>query len=83
MLGLVGESGSGKSLTCRSVMRMVPDPGRISGGTITFDGEDVLAMEDAQLREFRAHSVGMISQNPFGSLNPVHLSAPRWPRPCG
>ncbi len=71
VLGLVGESGSGKSLTCRSVMRMVPDPGQISGGSISFDGEDVIGMYERQLRDFRAHSVGMVSQNPFGSLNPV------------
>jgi oligopeptide/dipeptide ABC transporter ATP-binding protein len=71
VVGLVGESGSGKSLTCRSIVRMVPEPGRISGGEIRFGGEDVLAMSRAKLRDLRAHSVGMISQNPFGSLNPV------------
>ncbi|HEY5333269.1 MAG TPA: ABC transporter ATP-binding protein [Solirubrobacterales bacterium] len=71
VLGLVGESGSGKSLTCRAVMRMIPEPGRITKGTIKFDGTDVTAMNDSQLRHFRAHSVGMVSQNPFGSLNPV------------
>jgi oligopeptide/dipeptide ABC transporter ATP-binding protein len=71
VLGLVGESGSGKSLTCRSVMRMVPDPGQITAGSIRFDGEDVMAMDERRLRDFRAHSVGMVSQNPFGSLNPV------------
>ncbi len=71
VLGLIGESGSGKSLTCRSIMRMVPDPGTIAGGRITFDGEDVMAMKGSRLRDFRAHAVGMVSQNPFGSLNPV------------
>jgi oligopeptide/dipeptide ABC transporter ATP-binding protein len=71
VLGLVGESGSGKSLTCRAVMRMVPEPGSISAGAIRFDGEDVLTLGRSKLREFRAHSVGMIYQNPFGSLNPV------------
>jgi oligopeptide/dipeptide ABC transporter ATP-binding protein len=71
VLGLVGESGSGKSLTCRSVMRLIEEPGRIAGGSIRFDGADVLAMKGAALRDFRAHSVGMIYQNPFGSLNPV------------
>jgi oligopeptide/dipeptide ABC transporter ATP-binding protein len=71
VLGLVGESGSGKSLTCRAVMRMVPEPGAISAGAIRFDGEDVLALRKSALRDFRAHSVGMIYQNPFGSLNPV------------
>jgi oligopeptide/dipeptide ABC transporter ATP-binding protein len=71
VLGLVGESGSGKSLTCRAVMRMVPEPGTIAAGRIRFDGEDVLALGRSKLRDFRAHSVGMIYQNPFGSLNPV------------
>jgi oligopeptide/dipeptide ABC transporter ATP-binding protein len=71
VLGLVGESGSGKSLTCRAVMRMVPEPGAISAGAIRFDGEDVLGLGKSKLRDFRAHSVGMIYQNPFGSLNPV------------
>jgi oligopeptide/dipeptide ABC transporter ATP-binding protein len=70
VVGLVGESGSGKSLTCRAVMRMVPRPGSISG-KIAFDGEEVLSFGRSKLRDFRAHSVGMIYQNPFGSLNPT------------
>ena len=71
VVGLVGESGSGKSLTCRAVMRMVPEPGAISAGSIRFDGEDVLSLGTSKLRDFRAHSIGMIYQNPFGSLNPT------------
>jgi len=71
VLGLVGESGSGKSLTCRSVMGLIPSPGRIAAGSIRFDGAEVREMKRAQLRDFRAHSVGMVSQNPFTSLNPV------------
>jgi oligopeptide/dipeptide ABC transporter ATP-binding protein len=71
ILGLIGESGSGKSLTCRSVMRLVPRPGRITTGEIVFDGRDVRAMSDKQLRDFRAHDAGMIYQDPFSSLNPV------------
>ena len=71
VLGLVGESGSGKSLTSRAIMRMVPTPGRISTGSIDFDGRDVLAMTKKELRSFRAHDVGMIFQDPFSSLNPV------------
>jgi oligopeptide/dipeptide ABC transporter ATP-binding protein len=70
VLGLVGESGSGKSLTCRAVMQMVPEPGRVTG-TVRFDGEDVLSLGKSQLRDLRAHSIGMIYQNPFGSLNPT------------
>jgi oligopeptide/dipeptide ABC transporter ATP-binding protein len=71
VLGLVGESGSGKSLTCRAVMRLIPEPGAISAGSIRFDGEDVMSLGTKKLRDFRAHSVGMIYQNPFGSLNPT------------
>jgi oligopeptide/dipeptide ABC transporter ATP-binding protein len=72
IVGLVGESGSGKSLTCRAVMRLIDQPGRIAGGTIAFEGRDVLAMSEKQLRGFRAHEAGMIYQDPFRSLNPVH-----------
>ncbi|HEU4598573.1 MAG TPA: ABC transporter ATP-binding protein [Solirubrobacterales bacterium] len=71
VLGLVGESGSGKSLTCRSVMGLVPRPGRIAAGSIRFDGAEVLEMKGKEMRDFRAHSVGMVSQSPFSSLNPV------------
>lgn len=71
VIGLVGESGSGKSLTSRAIMRMVPQPGRISSGSIHFDGRDVLAMSSKELRSYRAHDVGMVLQDPSSSLNPV------------
>jgi oligopeptide/dipeptide ABC transporter ATP-binding protein len=71
IVGLVGESGSGKTLTCRSVIRLVPWPGRIAAGQIEFDGRDVLAMNAKELRDLRARDVGMIFQDPFSSLNPV------------
>jgi oligopeptide/dipeptide ABC transporter ATP-binding protein len=71
VVGLVGESGSGKSLTCRAVMRMIPEPGSIVGGSVRFDSEDVLGLSTAKLRDLRAHSIGMVYQNPFGSLNPT------------
>jgi len=71
IVGLVGESGSGKTLTCRSVIRLVPWPGRITAGHIEFDGRDVLAMNAKELRDLRARHVGMIFQDPFTSLNPV------------
>ena len=71
IVGLIGESGSGKSLTCRSVVRLIPRPGRIAAGSVTFDGRDVLALDPAGLRDLRAHDVGMIYQDPFSSLNPV------------
>jgi oligopeptide/dipeptide ABC transporter ATP-binding protein len=72
VVGLIGESGSGKSLTCRSVMRLIPHPGRIAAGQVEFDGRDVLAMSARELRDFRAHDAGMIYQDPFSSLNPVY-----------
>jgi oligopeptide/dipeptide ABC transporter ATP-binding protein len=71
IVGLVGETGSGKTMVCRSAMRLVPSPGRIAAGRVEFDGRDVLAMSQRELREFRAHEVGMIFQDPFSSLNPV------------
>ena len=71
IVGLVGETGSGKTLACRSVMRLIPFPGRITAGSVEFEGRDVLAMRPRELREFRAHDVGMIYQDPFSSLNPV------------
>ena len=72
IVGLIGESGSGKSLTCRSVMRLVPRPGRIAAGEHRAStGATCCAMSDKQLRDFRAHDAGMIYQDPFGSLNPV------------
>ncbi len=71
IVGLIGESGSGKSLTCRSVMRLIHRPGRVAGGQVLFDGQDVLGMSHKQLRGFRANDCGMIYQDPFSSLNPV------------
>ncbi|HWI73922.1 MAG TPA: ABC transporter ATP-binding protein [Baekduia sp.] len=71
IVGLIGESGSGKSLTCRAVMRLIQQPGRIAAGSIAFEGRDVLAMSAKELRDFRAHDAGMIYQDPFSSLNPV------------
>jgi oligopeptide/dipeptide ABC transporter ATP-binding protein len=70
-VGVVGESGSGKSLTCRSILRLIPPPGRISAGEIAFDGRDVRAMGAEELRHFRGRDVGTIFQDPFSSLNPV------------
>ncbi|GAB2822438.1 ABC transporter ATP-binding protein [Alpinimonas psychrophila] len=71
ILGLVGESGSGKSLTCRSVMRLLPDGGHVLSGDVIFDGHDVLGMSKSELLAFRSTQVGMIFQDPFSSLNPT------------
>jgi oligopeptide/dipeptide ABC transporter ATP-binding protein len=70
-VGIVGESGSGKSMTALSILRLVPEPGKIVEGTISFDGRDVLAFDDEELRKFRGNDVAMIFQDPMSSLNPV------------
>jgi ABC-type dipeptide/oligopeptide/nickel transport system ATPase component len=72
VVGLVGESGSGKSLTSRAVMRLIQYPGRVTADELNFDGRDVLGMTAKDLRDFRAHDVGMVFQDPFSSLNPVY-----------
>jgi oligopeptide/dipeptide ABC transporter ATP-binding protein len=72
MLGLVGESGCGKTVTALSVMRLFPEPpGRITGGRIVFEGEDLLKKDAAALRATRGDRIGMIFQEPMTSLNPV------------
>jgi oligopeptide transport system ATP-binding protein len=70
-LGLVGESGSGKSVTCYSLLGLVPQPpGRIESGTAMFDGIDLLHCPPAQLRAIRGKRIAMIFQDPMTSLNP-------------
>jgi ABC-type dipeptide/oligopeptide/nickel transport system, ATPase component len=71
LLGLVGESGCGKSITALSVMRLISQPGKIVGGEIIFDGEDLLAASDEHMREIRGDDIAMIFQDPMTSLNPV------------
>jgi peptide/nickel transport system ATP-binding protein len=71
LVAMVGESGSGKSITALSMMRLVPRPGRITGGSITFRGRDVRAMPPAALRGMRGRDIAMIFQDPMTSLNPV------------
>ena len=71
-LGIVGESGSGKSMTCLSVLRLVPEPGgRIVGGQILFEGEDLLAKSPEEMRQVRGSRIAMILQDPMASLNPA------------
>ncbi|MDE3077530.1 MAG: ABC transporter ATP-binding protein, partial [Chloroflexota bacterium] len=69
-LGIVGESGSGKSVTALSIMRLVQDPGRVSG-EIVFAGQDLLKFKDEQMRKVRGARIAMIFQDPMTSLNPV------------
>jgi oligopeptide/dipeptide ABC transporter ATP-binding protein len=70
-LGLVGESGSGKSVTCRSILRLVPDPGEIVAGSIRFQGREILTLSRRELRALRGAQISMIFQDPASSLNPV------------
>ncbi len=70
-LGIVGESGSGKSVTCYSIMGLIPQPpGRIESGSAIFDGVDLLRCTPAQSRAIRGKRVAMIFQDPMTSLNP-------------
>ncbi len=70
-LGIVGESGSGKSVTCYSLMGLIPQPpGRIESGTALFDGVDLLRATPAQTRAIRGKRIAMIFQDPMTSLNP-------------
>lgn len=70
-LALVGESGCGKSMTALSLLRLVPEPGRIVQGDIRFDGLDLLHMPETEIRRVRGNRIGMIFQEPMTSLNPV------------
>lgn len=71
ILGLVGESGCGKSTLGKALMRMIQPPGRISGGELIFQGEDIMAYDQKQMQGFRGRKVSMIFQDPMTSLNPV------------
>ncbi len=71
-LAIVGESGCGKSTTALSILRLVPDPpGKIVAGEVRLDGRDLLALDEAQMRDVRGNDISMIFQEPLTSLNPV------------
>jgi len=70
-LGIVGESGSGKSVTALSILRLVPEPGRIVSGEVQFRGTDILKMNEEEVRDIRGRDIAMIFQDPQSSLNPV------------
>ena len=71
-LGLVGESGCGKSVTALSILRLIPDPpGEITGGEVRFDGHDLLALPEREMRAIRGDEIAMIFQEPTTALNPV------------
>ncbi len=72
VLGIVGESGSGKSVSVSALMQLLSHPGRVVGGSIRFDGKDILAMSGEQMRAIRGNDIAMIFQDPMTSLNPVY-----------
>ena len=70
-LGLVGESGCGKSVTALSLLRLVPPPGRITGGRVVLDGQDLVDLSEDELADVRGRRLSMIFQEPMSALNPV------------
>ena len=70
-LGVAGESGSGKSTLALSILRLIRDPGKIVGGKILFNGEDLLKKSEEEMRKIRGARISMIFQDPTSSLNPV------------
>ena len=72
VMGIVGESGSGKSQEAYSIMGLLQSPGKVIGGSITFEGRDVLSFGKNEMAAFRGSEVAMIFQNPMTCLNPVY-----------
>ena len=70
-LGLVGESGCGKSLTALALLRLVPPPGRITSGRLEFEGRDLMALDEREMRRVRGARIGLVFQEPMTALNPV------------
>ncbi|MBZ6078680.1 ATP-binding cassette domain-containing protein [Microvirga puerhi] len=71
-LCIVGESGSGKSVTCQAILGLLAGNGAQTGGRILFEGHDLGAMSETELEAIRGRGIGMVFQDPLGSLNPVH-----------
>ena len=71
VLGVVGESGSGKTVTGLSIMGLVPRPGKIEEGSITFAGNSLLTMPESELRALRGGQIAMVFQNASSALNPT------------
>ena len=70
-LAIVGESGSGKSVTALSLLGLIPPPGRVTAGSLTYAGRDLLDLSGRQMREVRGREIAMVFQDPMTSLNPV------------
>ena len=71
-LGVVGESGCGKTMTALTIMQLLPNGGRIAGGSVKLDGRELTTLKPEQMRAVRGNDVGMIFQDPLSSLNPTH-----------
>ena len=72
VMGIVGESGSGKSVEAYSIIGLLQNPGKVIGGSIEFEGENVLDYDKEQMCQFRGNKISMIFQNPMTCLNPVY-----------
>ena len=73
VFALLGESGCGKSMTALSIMRLLPESGRITGGEVLLDGESLLDLPEVDMRNYRGGKIAMIFQEPMTSLNPVMM----------
>ncbi|MEZ5782656.1 MAG: ABC transporter ATP-binding protein [Rhizobiaceae bacterium] len=71
VLGLVGESGSGKTMLARAIMRLIPQPGAITSGSVTFEGTNLGELDPEALRRMRGRDIAMIISNPRGELDPL------------
>lgn len=71
-LAIVGESGSGKSVTANAVMRILPPVGKITSGTVTFNGQKLSELSESEMNHVRGNGIGMIFQEPMSALNPLH-----------
>ncbi|OMH28332.1 ABC transporter ATP-binding protein [Tersicoccus phoenicis] len=70
-LAIVGESGSGKSTTAMSVIGLLPGNGRVTGGSIVFDGQELVGLPESRMRTIRGRQIGLVPQDPMSNLNPV------------
>ncbi|MFA5085898.1 MAG: ABC transporter ATP-binding protein [Candidatus Omnitrophota bacterium] len=71
VFGIVGESGSGKTLTALSILRLISPPGNIAGGSVIFNGLDILRLDEKDLRGIRGSKISIVFQEPASSFNPV------------